>query len=943
MLPARIGCLPQYTLAAPGTIPDDCIADNFYALATDEPAWVRDLTGNLTTVSLSADAKTIRDGLVGHTAVFSNASHASGKWYAEVLLGGASFANGNPFGPGIGLWPYYGLSNAAATYIGNDGHAYFGVTQLLSGLTNFAAGQVVMIAFDATTGSIWLGRDGVWNSGDPAAGTGALKTGLAGVSHVVGTAYTAGTSKDYLLTLRGKLIEFSFPPPAGFSAWSGPASGTALMLHADGPDGAAIFSDSSSFARAVTAFGTAVTRTLQHKFGTAALNVLGAVAGDYVAVAPAPELDWMGRPGTLELWLFWSASGTNRGIVGDVGGVSGIELTVTAAGLLKISAVGNGGSLLFPGGVAMTITTLAVGVWTHIAIDKLGAWWFIFVNGVLTVTVATPGFAKPNIGGLIVGSQQLAQVGFNGYIDEFRLTVGYARHVVYSGAPWPDTIGGDPSFASVVMLLHGDSSFVDSSTFAHTTSGNVGVPVISGAQTKYGAGSMLFNGSNNIAYAHAAEFDVGAGDFTVEFWFYETDTAQDEKYICGYAAGATAATFAWWIKVNLGGGLLATWSDGAVTHQITIAYASSNEWHHVAFFRVGNVFTLCLDGRPTSATTAITVTNPAAATLTIGGVPSVATNHYFGHVEEFRFTKGLSRYSALQATNGFVPEYRGVAFTPDVLPFCNVAPGSGAVTPGQITAVGATTTLLLATSGIASVGAAPVPSVDFVDHTPACYENAGTMTVVLQLTSPYAIAPCSLHWATSDGNAIAGTDYTASSGTANFTDSSRTAALVIPVTDNAIYAAGAAKTFTITLSAPAGCTITTASVPARIIDNDAGPAHTVKLTSPGVQADSIIFKTNGDLGTLFGGPAFPALEWLTDKPQVGAGAGFDVRGTFLSGDAMAGTYGVWLNLAADRTFGTFVGASPGAGFFQAWVKFEIRDSATGVVQQTASYYFQVVI
>ena len=49
-----------------------------------------------------------------------------------------------------------------------------------SGWTNFASGQIIGIAYDADNGKLYFHNNGTYyNSGDPAAGTGAVITGIS--------------------------------------------------------------------------------------------------------------------------------------------------------------------------------------------------------------------------------------------------------------------------------------------------------------------------------------------------------------------------------------------------------------------------------------------------------------------------------------------------------------------------------------------------------------------------------------------------------------------------------------------------------------------------------------------------------------------------------------------------------------------------------------------
>lgn len=83
----------------------------------------------------------------------------------------------------------------------------------------------------------------------------------------------------------------------------------------------------------------------------------------------------------------------------------------------------------------------------------------------------------------------------------------------------------------------------------------------------------------------------------------------------------------------------------------------------------------------------------------------------------------------------------------------------------------------------------------------------------------------SVSYATSDGTALAGSDYTAASGNATFASGVATASVRVPILNDAIHEP--TETFTVTLSAPSANDTLGAAPTATvtILDDDAAPAH----------------------------------------------------------------------------------------------------------------------
>lgn len=145
--------------------------------------------------------------------------HSTGKWYAEVVV---SFSNS--------LTVYIGLCNTAADLsaapggannwmIRGDGRAFVNgaVGSLFAAMTS---GDRVMIAYNTSTGKLWVGLNGTWmNSGNPAAGTGEVMTIPAGTMlHIAGRQAGSGSPISLSYTANFGHTAFTYSPPSGFSA-----------------------------------------------------------------------------------------------------------------------------------------------------------------------------------------------------------------------------------------------------------------------------------------------------------------------------------------------------------------------------------------------------------------------------------------------------------------------------------------------------------------------------------------------------------------------------------------------------------------------------------------------------------------------------------------------------------------------------------------------------
>lgn len=154
-------------------------------------------------------------------STLSTVGVTSGKWYFETTV--TTQVSDQQL---VGLaTPAFTVSN----YVGQDAFSWGIIVQnntsngqsIHNGVVgtdygNFTNGDVAMVAFDADAGRIWFGRNGTWfNSGDPAAGTGAIYTN---VTTPVYPALTNKVNSGGVLNANFGQRPFAYTPPSGFKA-----------------------------------------------------------------------------------------------------------------------------------------------------------------------------------------------------------------------------------------------------------------------------------------------------------------------------------------------------------------------------------------------------------------------------------------------------------------------------------------------------------------------------------------------------------------------------------------------------------------------------------------------------------------------------------------------------------------------------------------------------
>lgn len=206
-------------------------------------------------------------------------------------------------------------------------------------------------------------------------------------------------------------------------------SAVSLLLHMDGADGSATFTDSSSFPKGVAAAGNAKISTAQSKWGGSLM--LGGY-GDYLS-APA-HADFVFGTGdfTVELWIN-TATTAEKILVDQYYGSESWQFAVKSG---KLS--------WYSGGYVLGNTAVNNGAWHHVAATRSAGTLRFFVDGVLdgTATLSANYTQQVVLG---IGAQVASRnpvYDFPGYIDELRITKGVARYTASFAPPTAAFLGG---------------------------------------------------------------------------------------------------------------------------------------------------------------------------------------------------------------------------------------------------------------------------------------------------------------------------------------------------------------------------------------------------------------------------------------------------------------------------------------------------------------------
>lgn len=208
----------------------------------------------------------------------------------------------------------------------------------------------------------------------------------------------------------------------------------------------------------------------------------------------------------------------------------------------------------------------------------------------------------------------------------------------------------DPNFSSVSLLLHfdggnGSTTFTDSSSAPKTVT-----PIntsLTTAVKKYGTASAYFNGVNAFASVpDDAGFDVGAGAFCTEGWV-NPEVAVTTRMNIFYQFDGTSG----FGVAILDTGKLRAFVQNAVNGVVFVGPGPTtvpdNVWSHWALTCDGTTLRLFLNGvLEASAARPSSGVGNSSAPLEIGAETAGAARQFKGWMDDFRFTKGVARYTA---------------------------------------------------------------------------------------------------------------------------------------------------------------------------------------------------------------------------------------------------------------------------------------------------------
>jgi hypothetical protein len=232
-------------------------------------------------------------------------------------------------------------------------------------------------------------------------------------------------------------------------------------------------------------------------------------------------------------------------------------------------------------------------------------------------------------------------------------------------------MAGIDSYVKLMLHLDGadESTTITDDSDSNHTMYVAGAGQIDTAQSKFGGASLIVSANGNYAYANDhADWDVGAGDWTVDFWV-RFATVGDCTLISQNrdADHVNRLDFAAIYLGNLYVALSGNGNFGTAGYFYTAWSRSANTWYHVETARGGSTCYIFVDGvkKTVTQSTAFGTAINSDGKMKIGAL--LAAFSPLGWIDEVRFSKGICRH-----TDTFTPPT--AAYSPDALTYTSPLP-----------------------------------------------------------------------------------------------------------------------------------------------------------------------------------------------------------------------------------------------------------------------------
>jgi hypothetical protein len=353
---------------------------------------------------------------------------------------------------------------------------------------------------------------------------------------------------------------------------------------------------------------------------------------------------------TIEAWV-WIDSTVTASRPDNLKIVSLFSSTGSASGtclfsILGTTAVAGTGLSIYQDNAALNASitqNIPLDSWVHLAFVRTGSTLYGFINGIRYTFTVVSGSATATLGNSTSGSrigaaQNTSFFGYwKGYISNFRLVKGTA---VYTANFTPPTAPLTAITNTSLLLNTVNAGIFDNAMMNDLVT--VGNAQVSTAVTKFGTGSMAFDGTGDwLTFIDTPNVQLGTGDFTIEGWVYLSALGS----VRGFFSKGTSTTGIS-LGVNALNQLVFNYTASSLTATTALVIST---WYHVAVVRngtaTGNV-KIYLNGTADATSGGAINDNFNQTSIGYIGADRTGASPMNGYIDDLRVTKGLARYTA---------------------------------------------------------------------------------------------------------------------------------------------------------------------------------------------------------------------------------------------------------------------------------------------------------
>lgn len=362
--------------------------------------------------------------------------------------------------------------------------------------------------------------------------------------------------------------------------------------------------------------------------------------GDNLAVPTATANAVESGSFYFEAWVYLTNPSVAQMIIADPANTGGlfVGLNIDGGGRFAIGrtavAVDNFVNLTWVGNQ-----------WYHLAVNRNGTSLQFFVNGTQVGSTGTNSVNYPSRGYRVGAEQAAGSAALTGYISGLRLVKSSVNTTNFTPPTAPPT-----AITNTALLLNFTNAGITDAT-AKNDLETVGNAQISTTQSRFGGGSMLFNGTTDkLVTTPSPLFNFASSDFTIEGWFY---TGSSATMLPLYSTLNRAKADV--LSIQISGGIVYAYVSAAgggawsLLNGLVMGTVTYNAWNHIALVRSGSTWSGYVNGTRGSG---FPQTNSAAVAAMDGfaiGDAAGAGFWYSGYMDDLRITR-FARYSGATIT-----------------------------------------------------------------------------------------------------------------------------------------------------------------------------------------------------------------------------------------------------------------------------------------------------